>query len=89
MQEYPAIINGNEKDVLRRIVELRHDDVSDFTNLPQVFMSGRKAGKVPTGSADVAVTDRLGDFNYDTSYLYLAVNNAGSLVWRRVAISSW
>jgi len=74
--------------VIEYITKERSNDVSDFDNLINVFISGRKVGKIPTGSADVSDTDRLGDFNYDADYLYLLVDDSGA-AWRRVSLGVW
>lgn len=79
----------NHSDALRRIARERENDVQDWYNLPSRFMAGRKVDKIPTGSANVTDTDKLGDFNYSTTYLYICVDNAGTLAWRRVALASW
>lgn len=76
-------------DFCQNVARKRQEDISDFDNLANVFMSGRKVAKVPTGSADVVPSDRVGDFNYDTSYFYLCVNNGGTATWRRTALGSW
>lgn len=92
MKNYPNLTPASLDDVLnllRYITKERPIDIKDFDNLQNVFMAGRKVGKMPTGSADVTPDDRVGDFNYDASYLYLLVNNAGTATWRRVALSSW
>lgn len=73
------------KDVARK----RLEDISNFDNIPNLFISGRKVAKVPTGSADIVASDRIGDFNYDANYLYICVNVSGTAAWRRVAIGSW
>ena len=86
---YPLV--GTEEDLLnfcKDIARLRQEDLGDFTNLPNVFIRGRKVDKIPTGSLDTT-GDRVGDFNYDTSYIYICVDNAGVAEWRRVAIGSW
>ena len=91
MKPFPKTITEtpqNHTDVLKVITRERANDITEFNNLPQIFMMGRKVGKVPTGSADVDASDRLGDFNYDASFLYLLVDNAGA-AWRRVALSAW
>lgn len=75
-------------DFCREVARLREEDIEDFNNLSNIFMRGRKVGKIPTGSTDVAATDRLGDFNYDANYLYLCVDNSGA-VWRRITLGSW
>ena len=92
MKQYPIMTLRTEADLYtlgRYILKERANDINDFNNLQNVFMAGRKVGKVPTGSADVAATDRVGDFNYSASYLYLCVDNAGSAAWRRVSLATW
>lgn len=90
MQNYPSIKGDDPESqviVLREIVRLREIDVSEFDNLPNIFIKGRKVNKVPTASNDI--TDSLiGDFNYSATYLYICVDNSGA-AWRRVAISSF
>lgn len=92
MQPYPKITSDDATDLYNAmafISRARINDITDWNNLENIFMRGRKVGKVPTGSADIAATDKVGDFNYSTTYLYLCVDNAGTAVWRRVALSSW
>lgn len=91
MEPYPQLASESPSDmanVLRAISRERGNDISDFKNLTNVFIKGRKVAKVPTASNDVATGDRLGDFNYDADYLYILVDDSGA-AWRRVAISSW
>lgn len=91
MKNYPNFNISNQKDMhelLTYIQKERRNDVNDFTNLNNVFISGRKVGKIPTGAADISVTDRVGDFNFDASYIYICVDNSGA-EWRRVALSAW
>lgn len=74
----------------QEIVRLRQEeDLSDFDNLPQRFIGGRKITRIPSSSADVVSADLEGDINYDASFLYILLDSAGTLVWRRVAISSF
>lgn len=75
-------------NVIQYILKERRNDVSDFDNLKNVFISGRKVGKIPTGSSDISDTDRLGDYNYDADYLYLCIDDSGA-AWRRVALTTW
>jgi len=93
MKPYDANLERNNSEsyfeVLQVILRERRADVKDFNNLKNVFISGRKVGKIPTASNDVTDGDRVGDFNYSASYLYLCVNDAGSAKWRRVALSTW
>lgn len=75
--------------LLQYILKERGNDVNDFINLNSRFLLGRKSSKIPTGSLDIADTDRVGDMNYTPTYLYVVVDNSGSAEWRRVALSSW
>lgn len=92
MRDYPKFREGVQSsidDFLLSVRKERKTDILEFANLKNIFISGRKVGKIPTGASDISATDRVGDFNYDASYLYICVNNAGSAVWRRAALSSW
>lgn len=92
MKQFPNMVVRNEADLYtlaRYILKERTNDINDFNNLQNIFMAGRKVGKIPTGSADVLATDRVGDFNYDASYLYILVDNGGTAVWRRSTLSAW
>lgn len=89
MEPYLAIHDSNDlEEFARTAARLRLDDITDFTNLPNVFISGRKVEKVPNNSSDVTPEDRVGDFNTTGAYLYVLVDSGGA-VWRRVALSSW
>ena len=88
---YENIVDESNEELARfarEATRLRGQDVEDFTNLSNVFMRGRKVGKIPTGSSDIT-DSRVGDFNYDTSYFYICVDNAGTATWRRVSIGAW
>lgn len=91
-RSYDLIPEGNDLkqigEFCREVARVREEDVQNFNNLSNVFMRGRKVGKIPTGSSDIAATDRVGDFNYDASYLYLCVDNSGA-TWRRITLGSW
>lgn len=92
MKQFPIMTLRTNDDLFvlgRYILKERANDINDFNNLENIFMRGRKVGKVPTGSADISTTDRIGDFNYDDSYLYLVVDSGGNAVWRRIGLSTW
>jgi hypothetical protein len=91
MKIYPQVIKDNIQEhtnVLKQIARLRQEDVQEFTNLTQVFISGRKVGKIPTSSADITPSDRVGDFSFDPDYIYIVVDDGGA-VWRRATLGSW
>jgi hypothetical protein len=92
MKDYPSITpdtGEDQKELLRYICKERKNDISDFNNVKSLFNSWRKVGKVPTGASDVSSTDRVGDMNYDSSYVYILVDNGGTPQWRRTALASW
>jgi len=92
MKQYPTLSPDSpedQKEFMRFAIKERINDVNDFSNLKNVFMSGRKVGKIATGAADVTDGDRVGDFNYDASFLYILIDNAGTAEWRRAILSSF
>jgi len=97
MKSYPTFIinpqsplfEGEVVKLLQYILKERPNDVNDFTNLNNRFLLGRLSGKIPSGSLDVANTDRIGDVNFTPTYMYVLVDNSGTAEWRRVALSSW
>lgn len=76
-------------DFVRYICRTRDDDVTEAGNYNNIFIRGRLVGKVPTGSADVAATDKIGDVNFTDDYMYVLIDNSGTAEWRRVALGSW
>jgi hypothetical protein len=97
MKPYKKLLTqniGDVADVMQNMILERTNDIKDFDNLNNVFISGRKVGKVPTGATDVTSSDKIGDFNIasigGTFYLISLVNNGGTPVWARVAMTiSW
>lgn len=92
MNPYADLVSRDLEDVADAIEEMireRSRDLKDYDNLQNRFISGRKVGRIPSSSLDVLSTDKVGDFNYDASYVYILVDNAGTAVWRRSALASW
>ncbi len=91
-KDYPYWNATNLTDIieqLRQITSIRKSDITTISQITASFISGRKIGRVPSSSADVLATDKVGDINYTASFLYILVDNAGTPVWRRTALSSW
>ncbi len=91
-KDYPYWATETLEDVreqLRQITNTRKEDISTISQIASSFIAGRKVGKVPTSSADVTATDKVGDVNYTASFLYILIDNGGTPAWRRVALSSW
>jgi len=74
---------------LRQITNLRKSDITNISQITSSYISGRKVGKIPSSSADVAATDKIGDVNYTASYFYILIDNSGTPAWRRIALGSW
>lgn len=92
MKDYPkieAVDLGSVLHLMQYITKERKNDIRDFNNITNNFISGRKVGKIPSSATDIIASDKVGDFNYDANYIYICVENSGSAEWRRVAISSW
>lgn len=92
LRDYPYWSAETPEDVktqLRLITNLRKDDITQISNLTNIFIGGRKVGKIPSASNDVTAIDRIGDFNVTATYAYYLINNSGTAEWRRVAVGAW
>jgi hypothetical protein len=92
MKPYPSTVSeslSSVTDVVQFIVRERDVDIRDWNNLNNIYISGRKVGKIPTSSVDIVPEDRVGDVSYDVSYFYIVVNNGGTAEWRRIALGVW
>lgn len=92
MEAYKYLGSSDPEDiarVVRDLVRTREQDIIDFNNLPNRFISGRSVGRVPTSSSDVLATDRVGDASYDNQYIYYLIDNAGTAEWRRINLHSF
>ena len=92
--QYPVVVNDSDfLSFAKEIARLRQvEDVPDFTNLSQVFVSGRTTTRVPSTPTDVLATDNVGDIVTDApnGFEYKLVDNAGTFVWDRRALNtSW
>jgi hypothetical protein len=43
----------------------------------------------PTSSSDLIGTEKVGDIAADTNYIYVVVDNSGTLRWQRVATATF
>lgn len=91
-KDYPYWSASTLEDIktqLSQITHTRKDDITFINNLTNIFVGGRKVGKIPSSSVDVVPSDRIGDQNYDQNYLYILINNSGVAQWRRASLGSW
>lgn len=90
---WPANSLADISDQVSKICNLRKDDIATIQNLPNVAVSGRTVGKIPSSSTDVSADDKIGDINFATSggneYLYILMDIGGTGEWRRVQLSSF
>lgn len=91
MKPYPKV--NSDKDffpALQYIVKERRNDIADFQALETRVGIMRKVEKVPSGSTNIAASDRVGDFSFDSSYIYLCIESTSSTAeWRRATLSTW
>jgi len=82
------MIDADIEERIRRVEE----QVQILNNrLPSTFVQGRLRWDrtSPASSSDVQSSDKLWDRCIDTSYEYVLVNNAGTLEWLRIIMSSF
>ncbi len=71
------------------VVGSREDDIREFNNLPNRFVSGRKVERIPSSSTDVLASDKVGDINYTSDSFYVLLDDGGNLVWRVGSLSAF
>ena len=94
MKDYVFTFQATLEDhdmVLRDIVRKRKEDVEDSNNLNDRFVRGRIVKRIPSSSTDVVPDDNeldisVGDGVSAPDYLYILVNNSGTLEWRRTGL---
>ena len=81
--------NSGIVDVLRwvqDVVRERANDVSDYESQqatkPAIY-------PVPASMTDLRGTEKAGDIAVASGFLYVVVDNSGTLEWRRVALSTF
>lgn len=97
MKLYPKLNGSTMREIvdwINAVTSERMVDRQEFEGLPNILIRGRNRTLLsnratPSSSTDVVSTDAEGDFMVTTTYLYILVNNSGSYVWRRVALSSF
>lgn len=91
-RDYPYWKAETLDDIKRQMAQICHtrkDDITQINNVQSTFVAGRKVGKIPVSSMDVSASDKLGDINYDASFLYILIDNSGTAEWRRASLGSW
>jgi len=86
---YPSAFTNEELlNSYKEVQRLREaEDIPDFTNLNQVFVSGRSTTRIPSSPTDVLSGDNVGDVANDGSFVYTLLDiGGGTLRWDRRAI---
>lgn len=92
MKKYPPFVNAsNVVDVVRSIIGLRNEDISEYNTLNSGKLKGRirtNDRAVPSSAADVTADDFEGDIVIDGTYEYVLYDvPATGLRWHRVTLS--
>lgn len=83
-----------DSDIIKSLNEISRlreiEDIPDFTNLPNVFVSGRTTFREPSTPLDVLATDNLGDITINAAgtFEYKLVDVGGTPKWSRTAINT-
>ncbi len=90
MQGKLNIFNTSDQ-MAQRIVLLENQMRNLSSILAAFFIKGRLRTDrtAPTSSADVETPDLLYDWVIKDDYMYLLIDDAGSLAWRRVAVGAF
>lgn len=87
MQTFMTVYKDNILDWMMDVTQKREDDVKDFDNLQEIFV--RKVSREPVNSADVLGQDKVGDFSFQAGYLYILINDSGTIKWQRTALADF
>lgn len=74
-------------DWVRQATRERDIDLEDYNN--QIATNVTFYSYTPADSADLIGTEKAGDIAADTSFIYIVVDNSGTLQWQRVATATF
>lgn len=74
-------------DWIKQVTRERGVDLIDYDQ--QVATNATIYNYTPSSSSDLIGTEKAGDIAADTSYLYVVVDNSGTLQWQRVATATF
>ena len=92
MQKEYRLLNekATPEDILDWIIQVTRERAVDLGDYDQqaatnvVYYS-----YTPTSSSDLIGTEKAGDIAADTSYIYIVVDNSGTLQWQRVGTATF
>lgn len=74
-------------DWVKQVTRERAIDIEDYEQ--QVATNPVYYDYTPTSSSNLIGTEKAGDIAADTSYIYIVVDNSGTLQWQRVATATF
>lgn len=90
-KEYKLLSDNAElEDALSWIKQATRErgiDIEDYEQ--QVATNVVYYSYTPSSSSDLIGTEKAGDIAADTSYIYVVVDNSGTLQWQRVATATF
>ena len=94
MRSYPSLVDAsNVVEVVRQILGLRREDITEYETLRDGKLKGRdRTGvrAVPANATDTDAGDIIGDVVKDGTYRYELVDDSGTAKWdRRTLDVSW
>lgn len=92
MQKEYKILPSNAKltDVLTWIKQATRERAIDLDDYDEQQRTNvMYYNYTPTSSTDLIGTEKAGDIAVDTSYIYVVVDNSGTLRWQRVATATF
>ena len=92
MQKEYRLLNekATPEDILDWIIQATRERAVDLGDYDvQVATNAVYYNYTPSSSSDLIGTEKAGDIAADTSYIYIVVDNSGTLQWQRVATATF
>lgn len=88
--QYPILpSNKTIDDVLKWITEVtraRNSDLDDYN--VQQRENPRIYNLTPASAGDLSGNEKAGDIAFDVNFIYIVVDNSGTLEWRKASLST-
>lgn len=81
--------SADSNSVLRWIADVTRERANDISDYQSQEATNSKIYPAPSSMTDLIGTEKAGDIAVATGFLYVVVDNAGVLAWRRVALSTF
>lgn len=78
-----------ENDILRWIADVTRDRANDLSDYEAQQATKPSIYPVPSSMTDLIGTEKAGDIAVTSGFIYVVIDNAGVLEWRRAALSTF